>query len=264
MVECWNDGVLVEHTDFLPPITPILLYSITPPDSSMKILAGILLIPFCVAITLTLAWLVRALGPFTEGGVATSAYALLTGFLLWMFVFYTMSRPMRTYVLGHELTHALWGYLMGAGIVDMKVSGKGGSVTLTKNNFLITLAPYFFPFYTGCVIVLYGVLSLFFDQSTYEPFWLGLVGLTWGFHVTFTLTALVHGQPDIEACGKVFSYAFIYLTNALGICMWVVAVATPTLDEFMERLFLDISRVGVACWSYLLVAKAWVQSWLGG
>ena len=40
-----------------------------------------------------------------------------------------------------------------------------------------------------------GVLGWFYDLNAYEPFWLGLVGLTWGFHLTFTISTLGAALP---------------------------------------------------------------------
>ena len=220
----------------------------------MKTLVGILLLPVCVAVTRTLyalLWHLQGDG----AGISSSTLGLLLGIALWTFLYLVLPRPVRTYVLAHELTHALWGYLMGAGVSQLRVSEKGGSVMVSKSNFLITLAPYFFPFYTVCVIALHGVLWLFMDMQNYGPLWMGLVGLTWGFHVTFTVTMLDGHQPDVAAYGRVLSYTVIYLMNVLGVCLWVVATSSPTWGMLVERLGADFSTVGL-----------WVQSmgaWLG-
>jgi hypothetical protein len=176
-----------------------------------------------------------------------SAWSLLFGFLLWVILFMCLPRPTRSYVLAHELTHALWGWVMGANIKRVRVSKNGGSVTLTKSNFLIALAPYFFPLYTVLAILGYYIFSIFFDLRTYEPFWLGLVGLTWGFHVTFTITTLWQHQPDIRENGRLFSYALIYFMNVLGLCLWVVMVASPTLEAFIIRFGRDTISTGLFC-----------------
>jgi len=174
---------------------------------------------------------------------------------LWVFLFFCLPRPTRSYVLAHELTHALWGWVMGANIKRLRVSKNGGSVTLTKSNFLITLAPYFFPLYTVLAILGYYFLSIFFDLRTYEPFWLGLVGLTWGFHLTFTITTLLQHQPDIRENGRLFSYALIYFMNVLGLCLWVVMVASSTLEFFAVRLGEDTASTWLSCLE--IVDKLW-------
>jgi len=210
-------------------------------------LTGLLLLPLCVAATRSVAALVHTLGVDSAGEVAEGAWWLAGGFALWLVLFFVLSRPVRTYVLAHELTHAFWGLMMGAKISKLRVSGRGGSVTLSKTNFLITLAPYFFPFYTMLVLAVRYALSFFFDLHTYEPFWLGLVGLTYAFHVTFTITTLMTRQPDIAEHGRLFSYAVIYLFNLLGVGLWIVGVAGPTLSFFSQELTRETTAAYGAC-----------------
>ena len=191
----------------------------------LKCLVGLLLFPACFAATQALYQLLIDLSGAGLHGIPLSVWGLVTGFVLWLLIYLGMPRPVRSYVLAHELTHALWGWAMGARIKGIRVSKSGGAVRLTRTNFLITLAPYFFPFYTVCIILLHAILSLFFDMHTYEPVWLGWVGLTWGFHFTFTLSTLKTKQPDIEEHGRLFSYVIIYLCNILGICLWILTVS---------------------------------------
>ena len=74
---------------------------------------------------------------------------------------------MSLYVFGHELTHALWVWLMGGRVSRFRVGREGGHILTDKNNFLIALAPYFFPLYSILVLALYGALSLFMDMQPY-------------------------------------------------------------------------------------------------
>ena len=105
----------------------------------------------------------RDLRPATYSSLPVSAWAFGIGFFLWVALYFLLPRPIRTYVLAHELTHALWAWLTGSHVSRMKLSKNGGSVVVSKNNILITLAPYFFPLYTMMVIAGYAILSLFFD-----------------------------------------------------------------------------------------------------
>lgn len=221
----------------------------------IKFLLGLILLPFCVAATRAVLELVRELGVSSLGEIARGAWWLAGGFVLWVVLFFALSRPIRTYVLAHELTHAFWGILMGAKVSKLRVSRRGGSVTLSKTNFLITLAPYFFPFYTMLTLAVYTGLTYFFDLTTYEPFWLGVVGLTWAFHLTFTVTTLMEHQPDIAEHGRVFSYAVIYLFNLLGIGLWIVGVAHPTLTDFSESLLRETTNVYADVGNLLIQAK---------
>lgn len=220
-----------------------------------KFFVGVLLLPFCWAVALTVVDLVTEAQPSSSGAIPPSAWALGAGFVGWLLVFLLLPRPVRTYVLAHELTHALWGAVMGAKISGMKVSKERGSVTLSKTNFLITLAPYFFPLYTVLVIVGYYILLCFIEVETYELYWLGLVGVTWSFHFTFTVTTLLQKQSDIRECGHLFSYAIIFLFNAIGIALWVVLVSTvefARLVELMSGYSADTLR-GIWAWCSKMV-----------
>ncbi len=199
---------------------------------TLKWLVGLLLLPVTYAAIRTLWDLVLSARPDTLAEVPVGVWSLAGGFTLWVFIFLAMSRPVRTYILAHELTHALWGALMGARVSKLKVSGKGGSVHLSKTNFLITLAPYFYPFYTVLAIAAYYLLLIFFDIRRYEPFWLSVIGLTWGFHLTFTIVMLMERQSDIHDNGRLFSYTIIVLFNVLFLCLGIVVVAAPTLADF--------------------------------
>jgi hypothetical protein len=203
---------------------------------ALKFLVGILLLPCCWAITRTLISLVQGLQPSSAAEVPAAAWFLVAGFLLWAFLYFAAPPPMRTYVLAHELTHALWGAFMGARIKRMKVGREGGSVTLTKTNFLIALAPYFFPLYTVLVALLYFTLSFFVPVGKASLWWMALVGFTWAFHVTFTISTLARHQTDVQDHGRLFSYTVIYGANILGICLWLIVVSPATLRQFVTLL----------------------------
>jgi hypothetical protein len=201
----------------------------------LKFFIGLLLLPACVAITRTLILLVQELWP-VAGVLHAPAVGFIIGFVFWLVLFLALPPPARAYVLAHELTHALWGLALGARVGKLTTSSRGGSVALSKTNFLITLAPYFFPLYTLLVVLLYYALACFFALRAYEPFWLGLMGLTWAFHLTFTVTTLRLRQPDIQAQGRIFSWTLIYFVNLCTLGLWIVFIARPTLGQF-ARLF---------------------------
>jgi hypothetical protein len=131
------------------------------------------------------------------------------------------SDPMRTYVFGHELTHALASLLMGGSFKNLKVSKKGGSVATSKSNFFICLAPYFFPLYTFIIIVIYFCIGFFVDLSLYHKLFLFLVGFSLSFHIALTIYALKQRQPDVTKTGVFFSLVFILLITPW---MWVLII----------------------------------------
>jgi len=224
---------------------------------ALRILAGLLLMPVCVAATKTLLALLVSIHPRNAGGWPFPAWALVGGFLAWLLVYFTLPRPVRGYVLSHELTHALCAYVMGARVYRIRIGTDKGSVTLSKSNALIALAPYFFPFYTVLVIVAYYLLGIFHDLQAYLSLWLALVGFTWGFHFTFTLASLMQHQSDIREHGYLFSYALIYALNMLGICGWIVAVSPATLEQLARELQTQLHTV-LASWG---TAGRYIWAW---
>lgn len=198
-------------------------------------LIGISLLPFCRAVSLAVYRLHRE-SLATDLADGWEVWALPAGFLIWVLIFFLLPRPFRTYVLGHELTHALWGLMMGSRIGKIKVGRSGGHVELSKTNFVIALAPYFFPFYTFIVIAAYYLAGLSYDVETHQIWWFGAVGFTWAFHVTFTLHMLTQEQPDIQQHGKLFSYSIIYIMNLLLAGVWMIAVGNPQAAAFADLL----------------------------
>ncbi len=218
----------------------------------LRALLGILLWPCCVAVLWTL---LTALGwaQAQGGGLATWENAALAGgFLAWMFLFLVFPRPMRSYILAHELTHALWALAMGGCVKRLRLNAQGGSVDVSNGNVLVTLAPYFFPFYTWGVLAVWGLTGLFSDQTPYRYIWLAVLGASWSFHVTFTIAALTGGQPDVRLVGGWLAYPLIVLANGIGLLLWVVAVFPPTLGQTGDALCQHLVAILGWLWAKLL------------
>ena len=148
------------------------------------------------------------------------------GAVLWLIAFFGLPRPIVLYVFGHELTHALWVWLMGGRVSRFQVGREGGHILTDKNNFWIALAPYFFPLYSILVIALYGVLSLFVNVQPYGRLLYALIGVTWAFHFTFTCWMIPKNQTDLSDHGTFFSLVVIYLINLLLLSVMLV-IASP-------------------------------------
>lgn len=196
-------------------------------NRALKFILAVLLLPACGGATVATWELGRAL---VTGSQAASAWAFGAGYLLWLVIFAVLPKPTRTYVLGHELTHAIWAWMMGVRVWGLRVGKSGGEVRTSKTNWAITLAPYFFPFYAMLSVVIFFVGHWIWDFSAYYRGLFFLVGLGWSFHVTFTLMVLLTvRQPDVVSQGALFSAVVIYLMNLLtmtGTAVWL----SPSLD----------------------------------
>ena len=196
----------------------------------LRMLVGLALLPACWGVSRAFVdSLLSAAG--ATGGLSAEAFSLLGGIVAFALAWMAVSHPVKAYVLGHELTHALWGLLFGARPSDLKVGANGGSVRLTKSNMLITLAPYFFPFYTFVVIVCALITYAFLRPLPFLPLWMFLIGFTWAFHVLFTVETLMQRQPDVKLYGRLFSWAFIFIVNVGIVLVWMAAATPLTFAE---------------------------------
>ena len=138
---------------------------------------------------------------------------LLAGAACWLVIYLLLPKPMWIYVFGHELTHALWAWLFGGQLKKLKVSSGGGHVVVSKSNFLIVLAPYFFPLYVALVVAVFALGRWLWDWRSYLVWFHLLVGAAYAFHVTLTWHVLQTRQSDITSQGWVFSSVIIFLGN---------------------------------------------------
>jgi hypothetical protein len=225
----------------------------------IKMLAGIGLLPLAYATSVAVYFLHKT-SIEDNLGSGWESWSLPAGFLAWVAVFLLLPRPVRTYVLAHELTHALWAVMMGGRIGKMKIGKSGGHVELTKTNFVITLAPYFFPFYTVLVIAAYYLSGIWLDVEAYHAWWLAGVGFTWSFHITFTIQMLSERQPDIQEHGRIFSYLVIYIMNLLVIGTWMIIVGTPRFISFGELLLHETATAYNYAWHQLTRCWLWLNA----
>jgi len=119
------------------------------------------------------------------------------------------------YVLGHELTHAVFIYLCGGKISEFKVTRQGGHVVTNKTNILIALSPYFVPFWSVVILAISLLLECFFTIPYHKEALYLLIGASWTFHLCWTLWMIPRDQPDLKENGTFFSLTIIYLANVL-------------------------------------------------
>ncbi len=141
------------------------------PTRWVKLVFAIFLLPICAILSQTF---------FTAFARATVTQRLWAGeefwffslgATLWLITFFGLPRPIVIYVFGHELTHALWVWLMGGRVSRFRVSREGGHVITSKANFWIALAPYFFPMiYLMNLLLLSVMLVLASPQITFASF----------------------------------------------------------------------------------------------
>lgn len=205
----------------------------------LKFFIAILLLPVCAGAAMALGAVLRI-----SGGADTTWIPFLGGVACWCVIFFLLPKPMLIYVFGHELTHALWAWLFGGRLKKMKVSSKGGHVIITKTNFLITLAPYFFPLYAVIVIAIFALGHWIWGWERLFVFFNLLLGAAYAFHVTLTIHALQTQQSDITSQGYLFSGVIIFLGN-VTILLFGIPLLTQriTVAKVFHIWFTDVSTV---------------------
>jgi hypothetical protein len=197
----------------------------------VKTALAIALLPLCLGTADAVLRLLQATGSAETVWVATAA-----GLACWLVVYLTLPKPMWAYVVGHELTHALWVWLLGGKVKRFRATARGGHVVVTRTNFLIALAPYFFPIYAVGIVLLFFLGHWLWNWTRYMVWFHLCFGAAYGFHLTLTWHILRTRQSDIVEQGYLFSAVVIWLGNA-----GVLVIAIPLLT----------GRVGV------LTALAW-------
>jgi hypothetical protein len=195
----------------------------------MRWLAGLLLLPLCVVTMWTF------ITQFSDAALhrgywQTSAFwYFATGVLLmagWFFTGLGRGMFLFLYVLGHELTHALFVVICRGRVTGFHASTEGGYITTDKSNLFIALSPYFVPLWTLSGAGIFWALRVSCNLPPYSEnvlFW--FVGFTWTFHVLWTLWMIIRDQPDLQEQGNFFSLVFIYLANLLVLVAMLCAAS---------------------------------------
>ena len=208
----------------------------------VKTILALLLLPTCVGEAQAL-WRVVA----ASGDASTIWVAMGAGAACWFIIFALLPKPMWLYVFGHELTHALWTWLSGGSVKKFKVTSEGGHVVVSKTNFFIALSPYFFPLYTGLVVLVFLLGQWLWGWRAYLIWFHLCVGATYAFHLTLTWHILQTRQTDITSQGWIFSTVIIFLGNVT-----VLLLAVPLLAE-------KVAVVTALRWWWELTGQTWQQ-----
>jgi hypothetical protein len=186
----------------------------------VKTLIAILLLPLCAGAVMALRMVLQR-----SGSADTTWVPMLAGAACWLAIYFILPKPMWIYVFGHELTHALWTWVCGGQVKKFKASSSGGHVVITKSNFLIALAPYFFPLYAVLVVVAFLIGHLIWNGQRFLPWFHLLLGAAYAFHITLTATVLQTRQSDITQQGYLFSATVIFLGNITVLLLGIPLLA---------------------------------------
>lgn len=208
----------------------------------LKIIIGIVLLPVCIAGSMAFYNLLLSLRGVDQTGLIFSA-----GIALYTILYFSSIKFNFLYVLGHETTHAVLALLCGGRIKSFRVSSKGGSVSTTKSNVVISLGPYFLPIYTMFFAIAFVVCGRFINAVyDYIAAFIFLLGFSIAFHFLMTLDSLRVEQPDLVENGYLFSLTFIYLVNMIVLALLLGALFNrPAIADFFVDTAQYIKTISV-------------------
>ena len=217
--------------------------ALTVPTRWVKMVVAIFLLPSCAILTQTFFTVFTRATVSQQLWAAEEFWFFSLGVVLWVIAFFGLPRPLLVYVFGHELTHAVWVWLMGGRVSQFRVSRDGGHIITDRNNFWIALAPYFFPLYSIIAIAVYGALSMFMDVQPFGRLLYAIIGVTWAFHLSFTVWMIPKSQTDLTDHGTFFSLVIIYLMNLILLSAMLVLASGPiTFANFGAEIGDNINR----------------------
>lgn len=148
--------------------------------------------------------------------------------------------------LEHESTHAMFALLTLHRIVGFRASvGRGGEVRFVgKGNWLITVAPYFFP--TAALILFLVAYLLPFQGLPWRSL---LLGVALGYHVVSTIRETNRDQSDIKLLGTTFCWMFLPAAN-LAVIGLLISFSHDNTDG-LSNWFSDILEPLRYGWAWL-------------
>ncbi|MDF3128055.1 hypothetical protein P0Y35_02480 [Kiritimatiellaeota bacterium B1221] len=197
-------------------------------------LFGILLLPCVAGLATAIYQLVISVYMHPEAMRILNHF--LIGAAIWFVLFILFPRPVRSYIFAHELSHLLAAWMSGVKGGALEVHADGGSVEVEKTTLWISLAPYMIPLYSLGLIGCHYLAGLWWDPQLWLPLLPFGLGLTWSFHLCFTLYILMHPQSDVQPYGLLGAYSMILAVNLLLLCAALFVINGETLRQDLHLL----------------------------
>lgn len=169
---------------------------------------------------------------------------MLLGFGSYMLVWYFLIRKSNISILStfeHEITHCIFAWLTFNRVIGLTGTLRSGGHMKYEGhaNWLLSIAPYFFPTLTFLTLLILGISG---HSENYIS--LIVVGATLAYHVTSTFQETHHAQTDLQEVGFVFSILFLPTANL--ICYSVVFAVLIEGWTGIVNLFFHITQSTVS------------------
>ena len=151
-------------------------------------------------------------------------------------------------VFEHELTHLLMGLLMLQKPEAFFATASRGHVRVGGKNFLVDLAPYYFPTFSIILLLVFPLLK----ESAY-PVYFAVLGFMTGYHLVSQIIDFKFYQGDIRVSGKAFSVVFCLFASifTFGFIFAFVVGGYRGGWEFVKAGIPETGRVLGAGWKNL-------------
>ena len=126
----------------------------------------------------------------------------------------------------HEFTHAIFAWLTGHKVLRQEwLNDDGGKIEFVgRGNWLITIAPYFFP--TSAFLLLVPALIMPFNFLPWPQL---ALGVALGFHLVSTWLETHRDQSDLKKLGWIFCWLFLPTANVIAVAL-LIAYAQSGLE----------------------------------
>ncbi len=206
----------------------------------LRFFFGVLLLPVAIAVSIALY---RQLISLEDIGSPQQIY-FFYGIIAYSIFHLLIYRPAKLYIFSHELLHTVSSWLFGGKTKQFQITDKGGSVTTTKSNTFINLAPYLFPIYAILIWLVYFLFSFFYNLERYRNPFLFLIGLSLAFHIIFSAELLKTKQSDLVKSGYLFSISIIYIVN-ISIVAFALNLIFPSFSfvDFFKSSYQTVGDI---------------------
>lgn len=234
------------------------------PQRLIRWLMALALLPFCVVTTMALFNVTTSEAGATETfwmdlvrtrdflfffiGIVLMSGWFFSGLLERFFLYF--------YVLGHELTHVIFVYLCLGKVSGMHITADGGYIMTNKSNILISLSPYFIPFWSVVLLLVSSILEIFFEIPYHTETLYCLIGGSWTFHLLWTIWMMQREQPDLQENGVFFSIILIYLANVILLSILLCLAPGNLTWHHWANQFLDAGS-HVHQWIMQIIKLGW-------
>jgi len=216
---------------------------------------ALVLVPFCFVTIITILQESGEEKIISRVWYSTEFICFLVGMgsmISWFIAGIANDKLLYLYVLGHEMTHAMFVYAFFGRITAMHVSSEGGYIMTNKSNIVIALGPYFVPFWSAVLISIHSFAEYFTKIPAGDLILIGLLGLTWTFHIIWTVWMIPKDQPDLKEHGTFLSLMIIIFANLVLLSVMICATSKEVkLVEFIFTWWNNCLDLGEAGWHLL-------------